>query len=107
MILAMTMFRRRTEEIARKMEALVQEMQNALPSRSEAGAAIAPQPSQDTARDVMAVVGWVSAAVGAVALGLFVGRELRGRYKFKRRTPYDFYSHAGDNVQDVDCGVGV
>ena len=44
--------------------------------------------------------------LGAVALGLFVGRELRQRYKFNRRTPYDIYSHSGDE-QDVDFGLGV
>jgi hypothetical protein len=52
-------------------------------------------------------VGWVSAALGAVALGLLVGRELRQRYKFNRRTPYDLYSHSGDELPDVDCGVGI
>jgi hypothetical protein len=52
-------------------------------------------------------VGWVSAALGAVALGVLVGREIRQRYKFNRRTPYDLYSHAGDKLPDVDCGVGI
>jgi hypothetical protein len=51
-------------------------------------------------------VGWVSAGLGAVALGLFIGRELRQRYKFNRRTPYDFYSHSGDE-QGVDFGLGI
>ncbi|MBS1813522.1 MAG: hypothetical protein JSS87_01470 [Acidobacteria bacterium] len=51
--------------------------------------------------------GWVTAGLGAVALGLIVGRELRLRYKFNHQTPYDFYSHAGDKMQDVEFGVGV
>jgi hypothetical protein len=51
-------------------------------------------------------IGWISAGLGAVALGLFVGRELRLRYKFNHRTPYDFYAHAGDE-KDVDFGIGV
>ncbi len=51
-------------------------------------------------------IGWISAGLGAVALGLFVGRELRLRYKFNHRTPYDFYAHAGDE-QDVDFGLGI
>jgi hypothetical protein len=51
-------------------------------------------------------VGWISAGLGAVALGLFIGRELRQRYKFNRRTPYDFYAHSGDE-QDVDFGLGI
>jgi hypothetical protein len=51
-------------------------------------------------------VGWISAGLGAVALGLFVGRELRQRYRFNHRTPYDAYAHAGDE-QDVDFGLGI
>lgn len=51
-------------------------------------------------------IGWISAGLGAVALGLFVGRELRLRYKFNHRTPYDFYAHSGDE-EDVDFGLGI
>jgi hypothetical protein len=51
-------------------------------------------------------IGWISAGLGAVALGLFVGRELRQRYRFNHRTPYDAYAHAGDE-QDVDFGLGI
>ena len=51
-------------------------------------------------------VGWISAGLGAVALGLFVGRELRQRYKFSHRTPYDAYAHAGDEP-DIDFGLGI
>lgn len=56
---------------------------------------------------VLRTMGWVSAGLGAVALGLFVGRELRQRYKFNRRTPYDFYAHSGDEMQDMEFGVGI
>ena len=56
---------------------------------------------------LLRTVGWVTAGLGAVAVGLFVGRELRQRYKFNRRTPYDFYSHSGDEVQDMEFGVGI
>ena len=56
---------------------------------------------------LLRTVGWVTAGLGAVALGLFVGRELRSRYKFNRRTPYDFYAHSGDEVQDMEFGVGI
>lgn len=55
---------------------------------------------------LMKTVGWISAGLGAVALGLFVGRELRLRYKFNHQTPYDFYAHAGDE-KDVDFGLGI
>jgi hypothetical protein len=55
---------------------------------------------------VFKTIGWISAGLGAVALGLFVGRELRQRYKFNRRTPYDLYAHSGDE-QEVDFGLGI
>ena len=56
---------------------------------------------------LLRTIGWLTAGLGAVAIGLFVGRELRQRYKFNRRTPYDFYSHSGDEVQDMEFGVGI
>lgn len=61
----------------------------------------------DTESNMLKTVGWISAALGAVAIGLLVGREIRQRYKFNRRTPYDLYSHSGDELPDVDCGVGI
>jgi hypothetical protein len=56
---------------------------------------------------LLRTLGWLTAGMGAVALGLVVGRELRQRYKFNRRTPYDFYAHSGDEVQDMEFGVGI
>ena len=56
---------------------------------------------------LLRVLGWISAGAGMLGLGLMVGRELRRRYKFTRRTPYDFYSHAGDEIQDMEFGVGI
>jgi hypothetical protein len=52
-------------------------------------------------------IGWVSAGVTALAVGVVLGRELRQRYKFHRRTPYDLYAHAGDPTQDIEFGVGI
>jgi hypothetical protein len=56
---------------------------------------------------LLMTLGWISAALGAVALGLLVGREIRQRYKFNRRTPYDLYAHSGDELPDVEFGVGI
>lgn len=61
---------------------------------------------EDEESSVIKTVGWITAGLGAVALGLFVGRELRQRYKFNRRTPYDLYSHSGDE-QEIDFGLGI
>ena len=52
------------------------------------------------------VIGWVSVGMAIAAVGLYVGREIRQRYKFNRRTPYDFYSNAG-NRQSTEFGVGI
>ncbi len=64
-----------------------------------------PSPSLREAT-FLRTLGWLSAGAGALTLGLFVGRELRSRYKFNRRTPYDFYAHSGD-TRDLECGVGI
>src|SRR5438270_11035455 len=56
---------------------------------------------------LLKTVGWVSAGLGAVALGLVVGNEIRQRYKFNRRTPYDNYAHSGDVLDDMESGIGI
>lgn len=54
------------------------------------------------------ILGWSSVATGTLAVGYFVGRNLRARYLLLHRTPYDFYSHAGDNGNGgVEYGVGI
>jgi len=65
-----------------------------------------PEEEEEEETTLIKTVGWISAGLGAVALGLFIGRELRQRYQFNRRTPYDFYAHSGDE-QDVDFGLGI
>src|SRR5271154_1275215 len=62
---------------------------------------------QEESTVALKAIGWTSVAVGVVALGLYVGRELRQRYKFNRRTPYDLYSHAGDQMQSDAYGMGI
>jgi len=57
--------------------------------------------------NLMRNVGLVSAGITVLAIGVVVGRELRQRYKFNRRTPYDFYSHSGDQTPDLEFGVGI
>ena len=52
------------------------------------------------------VIGWLSVGVAVTALGIFVGRELRKRYKFNHRTPYDFYCEAGKR-QTGEFGLGI
>jgi hypothetical protein len=52
-------------------------------------------------------IGLASVAVAAAALGLYLGREFRSRYKFKRRTPYDRFSKAGDEAAVGEFGMGI
>jgi hypothetical protein len=79
--------------------------------RSGKKAAVIVLPSKKNHEEcaiALKAIGWTSVALGVAALGLYVGRELRLRYKFNRRTPYDMYSHAGDQMQNVtEYGVGV
>ncbi len=63
--------------------------------------------NSDEDSKALKAIGWVSVGVGAVALGVYIGRELRIRYKFKHRTPYDYYSHYGDESQNVEYGMGI
>ena len=52
------------------------------------------------------IIGWFSVGMAVAALGIYLGFELRSRSKFKKRTPYDFYSNAGEQ-QASEFGVGV
>ena len=56
--------------------------------------------------NTLRVIGWFSEGLAVAALGIFVGNELRSRYKFKRRTPYDFYANAGEQ-QASEFGMGI
>jgi hypothetical protein len=80
------------------------------PTENLSGTLPFPRSGQDEEGEeettLIKTVGWISAGLGAVALGLFIGRELRQRYQFNRRTPYDFYAHSGDE-QDVDFPLGI
>ncbi len=63
-------------------------------------------------RIVFRNVGLVSAGITVLAVSVVVGRELRHRYKFNRRTPYDFYAHAGGGARRLSAdyrefGVGI
>ncbi len=52
------------------------------------------------------IITWFSVGVAVTAIGIFLGAELRSRYRFKKRTPYDFYTNAGEQ-QAGEFGVGI
>ena len=81
-----------------------------MPDEPEAPTA-APDTVEVTAEETkessaLRIIGWLTVGLAVAAVGIFVGCELRSRYKFKRRTPYDFYAHAGEK-QTGEFGLGI
>jgi len=62
--------------------------------------------SKASENKALRAIGWFSVGMAAASLGIFLGFELRSRYKFKRRTPYDFYANA-DGQPMTEYGVGI
>ena len=56
--------------------------------------------------NALRLIGWFSVGMAVAALGIVVGREMRSRYKFNHRTPYDFYSRAGEGPAS-EFGMGI
>lgn len=71
-----------------------------------------PTPAEEIAEQdkggwsTLRVITWFSAGMAVAALGIYLGNELRCRAKFKKRTPYDFYSNAGEQ-QASEFGMGI
>jgi hypothetical protein len=61
---------------------------------------------ETTTHPALRAIGWVSVGVGIAAVSLYLGRELRKRYEFSHRTPYDFYSNAGAQTAS-EFGMGI
>jgi hypothetical protein len=57
-------------------------------------------------RSTLRVIGWFSVGMVVATIGIYLGNELLSRYKFNNRTPYDFYSNAGEQ-QIGEFGVGI
>jgi hypothetical protein len=64
-----------------------------------------PEPEK-AGSTALRVITWFSVGIAVAAIGIYVGTALRKRYRFKRRTPYDFYSNAGSR-QASEFGVGI
>ena len=61
---------------------------------------------EKTGSTALRVITWFSVGMAVAALGIFIGAELHNRSRFKTRTPYDFYSNAGERHAN-EFGVGV
>ena len=55
--------------------------------------------------NTLRMLGWFSVGMAVAALSIYLGRELRLRYKFNHRTPYDFYSSAGEQAGEFGMGI--
>ncbi len=62
--------------------------------------------AESSESNALRVIGWFSIGMAVAALGIVVGREMRSRYKFNKRTPYDFYSNAGEQPMS-EFGMGI
>lgn len=77
------------------------------PEAQTSGEVSAEETDEETKKtSALRVIGWLSLGLAVAAVGIFVGREIRSRYKFKCRTPYDFYDHAGEK-QTGEFGLGI
>ncbi len=78
------------------------------PAVAEETAAEETPAEEKNESSTLKVITWLSVGMAVAALGIFVGRNLRNRYKFNHRTPYDFYDHAsGGEQQTGEFGLGV
>ena len=70
--------------------------------------AIPEETAEEESKDsrTLRVIGWFSVGMAVAAVGIYLGNELRNRYTFKRRTPYDFYANAGEQ-QASEFGMGI
>jgi hypothetical protein len=57
-------------------------------------------------KSALRVIGWFSMGMAVATVGIYLGFELRSRYKFKHRTPYDFYARATPQTAN-EFGVGI
>ena len=64
-------------------------------------------PFQKKPNYLLRTISWTGIAVSVAAIGLLVGHELRVRYKFNHRSPYDYYKHAGDEAPQDSYAVGI
>jgi hypothetical protein len=65
-----------------------------------------PVAEEKCEKTALRVIGWFSIGMAVAALSIYLGYEVRSRHKFKKRTPYDFYSNAGENHVS-EFGVGI
>jgi hypothetical protein len=70
-------------------------------------APVSIEASADESRGLtpLRVIGWFSLGLGVAAIGYLITREMRSRYKFSKRTPYDFYANGVESSNEYGVGV--
>ncbi|HTX74632.1 MAG TPA: hypothetical protein VMD29_00410 [Terracidiphilus sp.] len=61
------------------------------------------EPSENKA---LRAIGWFSVGMAVASIGIYLGYELRCMYKWRKRTPYDFYAKS-EAQQANEFGVGI
>ena len=93
--------------LLRKRRALLEDLEDRLQKSIASLPDVSLPDGRSRAEKIATAAAWIAGGIGVVALGMLAGRELRVRYKVKRRTPYDYYAHSGDRASDIEFGVGV
>ena len=66
----------------------------------------ATQEEQATDKKALRVIGWFSMGMAVATVGIYLGYELRSLYKWRKRSPYDFYAKS-DAKHANEFGVGI
>lgn len=56
--------------------------------------------------NALKIAGWFSAGLVVAVLSVYAAAEIRSRYLFNKRTPYDFYSNLGEQPAG-EFGMGI
>jgi len=64
------------------------------------------QSEESKGSKALQVIGWFSIGMVVAALSIYLGYEARSRYKFGKRTPYDFYANSGEHTAS-EFGMGI
>jgi hypothetical protein len=67
---------------------------------------LAPLIETEDESNTLRVIGWFSIGMVVAALSIYLGYEARSRYKFGKRTPYDFYANSGKRAAS-EFGMGI
>lgn len=55
---------------------------------------------------VLKIAGWFSAGLFVAVVSIYAAAEIRSRYLFNKRTPYDFFSNVGEQPTG-EFGMGI